>query len=631
MARPKLLLSAAIGEWLVAILLAANLVWTTLCLGGYRPETMALSWPLTALALAVQLGFAAWQGRRPHVAGLWLLPFLGYAAFNVAAVSPVSWLGWRDWLGWAQMIAVFWMVINGLTRHGPRRLILSTLVGLGAISVLLAAYQRFVAPDWLMLGRTQAEQFFGRASGPFGIPNTLAAFLLLLIPPMLSLAWQRGSSTVERVFWGYLAAVFLLGLGLTISRGAWLSLVLALIAWPFFSRSLNLQTRFILSTTAFAGALLVGMVLYNAVPQVKRRFDAMVADAGERSRPILWQASVELFTDAPVLGTGGGSFNTLFERHRPVGFRDDPQWAHNDYLNTLSDYGTVGFLLFFGAAGVVVVLAMRQRGSRPALETGALTGLEADSMTTALGVGLGAFALSLFVDFHLKIPGLAMAVAAVAGELILRTWPSNTQPTASLPLRIGQLAGSLVVVLFALGIVLPIYRAEAARYAGRQSIDRLAQNLNPALNEYRETLGTAALAFSDATRMAPSNAQAWADRAYVTELWSHVAPARMNELGKEAETYAREALDRSLDVPEFWIRRGVSLDMQGRSAEAGETFRKAVELGRFSAVNWYYLAYHQSLSSIPKEEVIISIENCLRLDPTHRAALALAQRIKADK
>jgi tetratricopeptide (TPR) repeat protein len=179
--------------------------------------------------------------------------------------------------------------------------------------------------------------------------------------------------------------------------------------------------------------------------------------------------------------------------------------------------------------------------------------------------------------------------------------------------------------------VLPIYRAEAARYAGRQSIDRLAQNLNPALNEYRDTLNTASLAFSEATRLAPSNAQAWADRAYVTELWSHVAPARMNELGKESETYAREALDRSLDVPEFWIRRGVSLDMQGRWNEGGESFRKALELGRFSAVNWYYLAYHQSLSSVPKEEVIISIENCLRLDPAHRAALALAQRIKADK
>lgn len=100
MDRPKFLSSAAIGEWIVAVLLAANLVWTVLCLGGYRPETMVAGWLFTAAALAVQLGFGAWEGRRPHEAALWLLPFLGYAAFNVAAVSPVPWLGWRDWLGW---------------------------------------------------------------------------------------------------------------------------------------------------------------------------------------------------------------------------------------------------------------------------------------------------------------------------------------------------------------------------------------------------------------------------------------------------------------------------------------------------------------------------------------------------
>ena len=347
MARFKSPSSAAIGEWIVGVLLAANLLWTTLCLGGYRPETMTLSWSLTGAALSVHLGIAAWTRQRPHPAGLWFLPFLAYAAFNVAAVSPVRWLGWRDWLGWAQLIAVFWLMVNALTRRGPRAVVLCSLVSLGAIAVLLAAYQRFVMPDWLSMGRTQAAQFLGRSSGPFGIPNSLAAFLLLLIPPMLALAWQRGAGAVERVFWGYFAVVFLLGLGLTISRGAWLALAVALIAWPLCARSLSWSIRFTLAATALAAALLIGLVLYSSVPRVKQRLDAMVADVGERSRPILWGAGWKLYSEAPVLGTGGGSYNTLFERHRPEGFRDEPQWAHNDYLNTLSDYGTLGFLLFF--------------------------------------------------------------------------------------------------------------------------------------------------------------------------------------------------------------------------------------------------------------------------------------------
>ena len=35
-----------------------------------------------------------------------------------------------------------------------------------------------------MLGRTQAEQFLGRSTGPFGIPNSLGVLMALLIPPV---------------------------------------------------------------------------------------------------------------------------------------------------------------------------------------------------------------------------------------------------------------------------------------------------------------------------------------------------------------------------------------------------------------------------------------------------------------
>jgi O-antigen ligase len=627
MARFKSPSFAAIGEWIVGVLLATNLIWTTLCLGGYRPETMTLSWALTGAALSVHLGIAAWTRQRPHPAGLWFLPFLAYAAFNVSAVSPVRWLGWRDWLGWAQMIAVFWLTINGVTRRGPRAVVLGTLVSLGTIAVLLAAYQRFVMPDWLALGRTQADQFLGRSSGPFGIPNSLAAFLLLLIPPALALAWQRGSGAVEKVFWGYFAVVFLFGLGLTISRGAWFSLALALIAWPLCARGLSWPIRFTLAATALAGALLIGLVLYSSVPRVKQRLDTMVADVGERSRPILWDAAWKLYIEAPVLGTGGGSYNTLFERHRPEGFRDEPQWAHNDYLNTLSDYGTLGFLLFFGAAGTVAVLAAGQRARQPAIMAKVLTGWESASVTNALGVGLGAFGLALFVDFHFKIPALAMAVAVTAGELVLRSWLNPIGPPAGIRLQVGLLATSLAVALFTLGVAVPIYRAEAERYAGRQAIDRLAMDPNPTMNAQRETLTAAAMAFSNAVALDAGNAQAWADRAYVTELWAHLAPARMNELGRDAEAAAGEALDRSQDVPEFWIRRGVALDMQGRWNDAGGAFVKALELAPVNSTVWYYHAYHLSLNDIAKPLAQASIDNSLRLDPSNRSAIALRSRI----
>src|SRR5476651_1817886 len=163
---------ASAWEWTQIALLAANLAWTTLCLGGYRPETMVVTSVLTGALLAVHgLARAISPVPRAHPAGWLLLPFLVYAAVNAQWLTPVRWLGWRDWFGWAQMIGIFWVVLNGVRSPAPRRALIFSLMGLGAVAVALACYQRFVQPDWLPLGRVQDDLFATRSSGPFGTPN----------------------------------------------------------------------------------------------------------------------------------------------------------------------------------------------------------------------------------------------------------------------------------------------------------------------------------------------------------------------------------------------------------------------------------------------------------------------------
>ena len=172
-----------VWEWIHALLLAASLAWTTLCLGGYRPETMTVTVWLNGLLLAsVLLSVALQGGPAIHPAGWLLLPFFAYAAANAAWLTPVGWLGWHDWLLWAQAGVVFWVVLNGVQLPGPRSFLLAVLAVLAVVAVTLAVYQRFLDPEWLMLGRRQVLQFLGRSSGPFGIPNSLAALLLLVFP-----------------------------------------------------------------------------------------------------------------------------------------------------------------------------------------------------------------------------------------------------------------------------------------------------------------------------------------------------------------------------------------------------------------------------------------------------------------
>jgi O-antigen ligase len=604
-------------EWTQAALLAAGLIWTTLCLGGYRAETMVVTSALNAALLVTYfLSRAFGCAPRTHLAGWFFLPFLIYAATNVAFVTPVPWLGWRDWLLWAQMIAVFWVALNGLRSPAVWRALVAAIAALGAVAVALACYQRFVQPDWLMLGRTQAEQFIGRAGGPFGIPNSLGAMLGLLFPPAIAWAFARDAGGVRRGLGGYLAAVFLLGLVLTVSRGAWISLGLALAAWPLLAQQGSWPRRLGASVLVIGAALAAGAMLYFAVPGVQARFDALISDAGEKTRPIMWRGAWTIFRAHPALGGGAGAYDVLFEKYRPENYQDEPVWSHNDYLNTLADYGAAGFILFFGAAVLVGQRCLRGLGAAPA-------------QASALAVGLLAFALQTFTDFNLKIPALAMLAAVLAAALVRVAWP--TEDEARLirrRRRILPLVAAVVVPVCAAAFVIPLYHAEAERYAAREDMDQLAR-VPVASAEERAVLTKARASFVRATARDPANGHAWADLSYSIALLARLDPAREYVFGRAAEAAAERALGCSQMVPEFWIRHGVGRDLQGRHGAADSDFARALELAPKSAIAWFYQAYHLSLESTLKahSDAGLAVETCLRLDPGNRAAVALQLRL----
>lgn len=576
-----------------------------------------MSFTLTAFTLMVSLlvrGFrpttAAW-----HPAGFWLLPFLAYAAVNVVWISPVPWLGWADWFGWAQMAAVFWLALNHLSAAGPRRVVHGTMAALGVMAVAMAAYQTWIDSEWLMLGRTQSYQFEGRASGPFGIPNSLAAFLLLLLPPAFSAALDRSRPfSGGRALAAVCAFVFGVGLLLTVSRGAWLAFAVVLMIWPLVLRERPLRWRLALSGGACLALALGAWVAYAAVPNVKARVDALVSDGGERTRPLMWQGAWDLFTGAPLMGTGAGSYNVLFERHRRDGFRDDPQWAHNDYLNTLSDYGLAGFLLAFGLPLAAACLLRKPGG---------------DAATRRpFTLGMLGFGLTLLLDFHLKIPALAMTLAVAAAAWCRSAAPANVRPSVSARWSAWPVFSAVGVLVLFVFLVWPESRAEAARYAARRALDRWAAE-PPATPDVRSLLANARASFERATALHGGNAQAWSDLAYVHSLAARVESGDVRALGIKAESAARKALEISPVVTEFWWRLGVALDMQGRWEEAGDAFAHALALAPHHPLSWYYQAYHFSLNPATRALARPALATCLRLDPGYRPAESLWEVLKA--
>lgn len=610
---------ASRGEWLLAGLLAVVLAGTLLANGGYgaRFEFLtALGTVVVLVVFAALRFFDRASARAPHPAGWLALPFTAYAAIHVAWLTPTPWLGQRDLSLWIQMAVVFWVVLNGLPSRSPRRLVFLTLVVVALVGVVAGCYQVFVNPGWRLAGAARAGEQTGRATGTFALANSFAGLLLLLLPAVAARVFRPATAT-SRVWWMWVGLVLLVGLVLTLSRGGWLALAIALAISPLLAARLSWRRRALTALAIVAVLLVASWMVGRWVPAARERVAQLVSDGGERTRPFMWAGAWRLWLDAPIAGNGAGSYNLLFERHRTEGFRDEPLWAHNEYLNLLADYGLIGALLAGGA--VLMVLA----GCRRAVEASEFR------VWPAAGIGLGllAFALQMAFEFHLKIPGLALTAAALAGLGVARVWPlleSESSPSAR---RWPWLfVGCLALAAWFLG-ERPRAAAEARRVPARAALDGLASRPtgDP---DYARVLPKARDDLAAATRLHPGNAGVWADLSYALALTAFVSPERTVDLGREAESAADAAIRLCPLAGEFWARRGEARDLQGLWAEAGGDFARAVELSPMDPVMWYRYGAHLARRPASREAAEAALRFCLRLDPWFSESLRLLERLQ---
>ena len=622
------------GEWLLVLGLAATLAGTTLCLGGYLAETMQMTaWAVFGLAMLAGVLWLIRPSSSPlplNWAVLLPLPFLIYALASVLWLAPAQWLAWREWLLWLQMWVVFGLGLH-FGRGRPHTWVLvGTFILLGLVGVMLAAYQRYVDSRWLMLGWvhgwTQAQYFLGRSAGMFGIPNSLAGLLELLAPLCWVLALMRSNQLKVRLFCGWLGTLLVFALVLSGSRGGWISLALTFLLWALLAGR-NWQRRlvgviFILLVTG-AG---LG-VLDRFSIRAHERIQPFLEGKFEITRPIIWKVAGQIWSDHPWLGGGAAAYNVLFDRYRPLGFKDEPIWAHNDYLNTLSDYGMVGFAWWLLAAVGLLALGWRavQKARRGEVSAGAF--FSHWPARLGLFLGLTAFALHLAVDFHTKIPALALAAALVLA-LLLRDeiwllWPMR--PVWARGLGLALAVGAFWI---AAQLAAPLYQAEARRYSARRLIDQYAAT---GRGDLRSLTLSALDNFSAAVKVDPTNGQAWADLSYATVQTWRLNAGDLVVLGQRAEQQADRALALAPLMAEFWVRKGVALDMQARPADGELCFKQALKLAPHTRDWWYYYAYHLSRLPERKAEALRAVETGLSLDPSFSTAVLLRQQLVAPR
>ncbi|MCU0304895.1 MAG: O-antigen ligase family protein [Thermoanaerobaculales bacterium] len=243
--------------------------------------------------------------------------------------------------------------------------------------------------------QTGAERL--RPAGLFDHPIVYANFLMLALP-ILAGGALGARSRLLRAGLALAAVVALLGLGLTLSRGAWISTavagaVMAGLAWR---RSLvsPRQLRSII-LLGLAAALVVGVALG---PRIVERLTASQAGNLE-VRFELNRIALRMIAAHPIAGVGLNSFIETMEAYDPDDVMEYfPAVVHNLYLLEAAESGLPALLLVLALMATILITA-RARLAR-------VVDRRCLWLAIAILAGLCGFAVSQLADFSHRLEPL---------------------------------------------------------------------------------------------------------------------------------------------------------------------------------------------------------------------------------
>jgi len=204
------------------------------------------------------------------------------------------------------------------------------------------------------------------------------------------------------------ATSILLGILFSLSRMGFLSALASLALIGILSLSGgSRRTRWLPALAV--GALVVVILVVVQPPELVARFAdiASTENVSADTRSRIWRESAPLVRDAPVLGSGLGSYESVFTKYKIVAPMYRADFAHNDYLQILIELGLVGLLPALALGLVALGGALRSATATPG------------EPERYLGIGCSGalFALMLhsLADFNLYIPVNALAAAWLVG------------------------------------------------------------------------------------------------------------------------------------------------------------------------------------------------------------------------
>jgi hypothetical protein len=299
---------------------------------------------------------------------------------------------------WIPVILGFsYMLFTGFDQHN------------GGLEATRKAF--YAQPDW----QTYPKEFLlkietNRIFATLVYPNALAGAIILFLPALLWKLWTLTERwprilrmTVGGLF-GYLAIADLYWTG---SKGGWLiALVLLGVLLLHLHLPKKIKVALVISALVVgASAFAIKFAAYfkKGAPSIGARFN-------------YWEAAAQNAIQHPLLGTGPGTFQTVFAKVKKPE-EEMAKLVHCDYLQQATDSGIPAFLAFF--AFFVACLITLYRYSQKSM------------LHFLLWLGLFGYAIQSFIEFGLYIPALVwpcfLLLGVFWGEM------ANLEPENQLP------------------------------------------------------------------------------------------------------------------------------------------------------------------------------------------------------
>ena len=397
------------GRGILALVLAI-LVLGPLALGAVRGLEFGIIEGLTVVVMLVW-AVRLWVSPRPRL--LWppiCWAVLAFTAYAIARywTADIEYVARQELLHILVYAFLFLAVVNNLQRQETTQIISFTLVFLAMALSFYALYQILTDSDrvWTFL-----KPYHHRGSGTYICPNHLGGFLEMLLPLGLAYSLTGRLKPVTRILLGYASLVALAGIAATVSRGTWISTALTLLLLflvLMFQRYYRLPALALLVVLAAATAYFFPKSYF-----FEKRLNQLVSQQGvidDDMRFALWGPAMRMWKEHFWWGVGPAHFDSRFRQYRPEGVQMSPDRTHNDYLNTLTDYGLVGGMLVASALLLLASgVARTWRAVRLASgDLGGKTGRNKFAFVLGAGLGLIALLLHSFVDFNMHIPANAI-------------------------------------------------------------------------------------------------------------------------------------------------------------------------------------------------------------------------------